>query len=355
MGPDGRAFLPACHIKKSGHSLDIAVAGLCHGHVWALARGLVDAGARIVLAWDEDPVKLETFLAAFPQARKASYQEILDDKDIKLVINCTRPDRRAGVSVEILKAGKNVFSDKPGFLTREQASDIKAQMLASKLHYYIYFSESFHSEGSVFAQSLIDSGKLGSLVHFSAASPHRLNPETRPSWFFDSRINGSILVDLGCHLVQQFLCFTHSPCARVLYARLANREHPEHPGFFDFGEAVLEGSDGVTGYIEVDWFTPDGLGTWGDCRTFVRGTKASLEIRKYTDIARENEADHVYLVDSQKEMMFRAEQELPFFAKMIDDILNDSDEATGRFDCLDAMSLAVEVSEKAMAEAQRGR
>ncbi len=43
--------------------------------------------------------------------------------------------------------------------------------------------------------------------------------------------------------------------------------------------------DGGTGYIRVDWFTPDGLATWGDGRLTILGTDGYIEMRKYVDIA----------------------------------------------------------------------
>ena len=50
----------------------------------------------------------------------------------------------------------------------------------------------------------------------------------------------------------------------------------------DFGEALLRSPD-VTGYIRIDWFTPDGLPTWGDGRLTILGTEGYIELRKYVD------------------------------------------------------------------------
>ena len=47
---------------------------------------------------------------------------------------------------------------------------------------------------------------------------------------------------------------------------------------------MLRGNRGM-GYVRLDWFTPDGLGTWGDGRLFVLGTEGYIELRKYADIA----------------------------------------------------------------------
>jgi hypothetical protein len=58
----------------------------------------------------------------------------------------------------------------------------------------------------------------------------------------------------------------------------------DHPKFEDFGDMMLTG-DGGAGYVRVDWFTPDGLPTWGDGRLFILGTEGYIELRKYVDIA----------------------------------------------------------------------
>ena len=52
-----------------------------------------------------------------------------------------------------------------------------------------------------------------------------------------------------------------------MLARAGNVAHPDDPGFEDFGEIVLAHGR-ASGYIRVDWFTPDGLPTWGDGRLF---------------------------------------------------------------------------------------
>jgi len=47
----------------------------------------------------------------------------------------------------------------------------------------------------------------------------------------------------------------------------------------------------------VDWFTPDGLPTWGDGRLFILGTTGSIEIRKYLDIEGRPGTNHLFLAD----------------------------------------------------------
>ena len=51
----------------------------------------------------------------------------------------------------------------------------------------------------------------------------------------------------------------------------------------------------ATGMIRVDWFTPDGLPTWGDGRLIIVGTEGTIELRKYVDLAGRPGTDHLFL------------------------------------------------------------
>ncbi len=65
---------------------------------------------------------------------------------------------------------------------------------------------------------------------------------------------------------------------------VGNFANPDKPGLQDFGDLLLR-SDNAQGYIRVDWYTPDGLPTWGDGRLMILGTEGYIELRKYVDIA----------------------------------------------------------------------
>ena len=53
----------------------------------------------------------------------------------------------------------------------------------------------------------------------------------------------------------------------------------------------------LRGYIRLDWFTPDGLPTWGDGRFFVVGTEGTLELRKNLDIEGREGTDHMFIAN----------------------------------------------------------
>lgn len=53
----------------------------------------------------------------------------------------------------------------------------------------------------------------------------------------------------------------------------------------------------MRGYIRLDWFTPDGLPTWGDGRAFLVGAEGTLEMRKNLDIEGRSGGDHFFVAN----------------------------------------------------------
>jgi predicted dehydrogenase len=135
---------------------------------------------------------------------------------------------------------------------------------------------------------------------------------------------GGILCDIGSHQCEQFLTFTGATDATIVHSAVGNFANPDKPEFEDFGEACLLGNNGSSGYMRVDWYTAAGLSTWGDGRIVILGTKGTVELRKYVDVAREQTGDHVYLVDEKGEHHFNVAGRIgfPFFGQLILDCLN---------------------------------
>jgi hypothetical protein len=102
----------------------------------------------------------------------------------------------------------------------------------------------------------------------------------------------------------------------------------------------------------VDWFTPDGLPTWGDGRLTVLGTDGFIEVRKNVDIAGRPGGSHLFLSD-QKETRYidTTAQELPYGRQIVDDIVNRTETAMTQAHCF----LATELVLRAQASADRLR
>ena len=142
---------------------------------------------------------------------------------------------------------------------------------------------------------LIEQGAIGKVMQVIGLGPHRLSAPSRPGWFFEKEKYGGILCDIGSHQIEQYLFYSGAQDAAVVRSNIANFAHPEYPELEDFGEAMLVGDNGTTNYFRVDWFTPDGLGTWGDGRTTILGTEGFIELRKYINIGAQPGGDHLFL------------------------------------------------------------
>jgi predicted dehydrogenase len=178
------------------------------------------------------------------------------------------------------------------------------------------------SRATLHAGDLVKGGAIGRLVQALQLAPHAVNPGTRPEWFWDPERYGGTLCDLGSHQADEFVYFTGSTSAEVTMSRVANVNHPDRPKFQDFGEMMIRGNGGL-GYFRVDWFTPEGLGVFGDDRTFLLGTEGYIEMRKTIDITGRPGADHVLIVDRKSARYIDCKSlPLPFGQQFVQDIVN---------------------------------
>ena len=266
-----------------------------------------------------------------------------------LVAGAAIPSERGDLGLRVQAHGKHYFTDKTPFTALEQLERAKQSVAQTGLKWYVYFSERLHVEGAVMAGKLIDEGRIGRVLQVVNLAPHRLNKPSRPAWFFKRAQYGGILCDIGSHQIEQFLFFCGAQDATVTHAAVANYNNPQYPELEDFGEANLVADNGCANYFRVDWFTPDGLPTWGDGRLFVLGTEGYIELRKYIDIAGRPGGEHLFLVD-QKGIQYINCQDvpLPYASQLIDDILNRTETAMTQAHCFLAMELALKA--EAMAE-----
>jgi predicted dehydrogenase len=328
--------------------IKFAAIGLNHGHINGQCEAVIRGGGELVSFYAKEPDLAAAFAKRFPQAKLArSAQEILDDSSIKLVVSAGIPDERAPLGIEVMRHGKDYMSDKPGMTTLEQLAEVKKVQAETKRIYSILYSERHENRATVKAGDLVKAGAIGKVIQTIGLGPHRMSPKTRPAWFFEKERYGGIICDIGSHQFDQFLFFTGSTRADVLASQVANVNHPQYPGLEDFGDVLLRG-DGGRGYIRVDWFTPDGLNTWGDGRLTVLGTDGFIEIRKNVDIAGRPGGSHLFLVD-QKDTRYidTKDVDLPYGRLLVDDVLNRTETSMPQAHVFLAMELALTAEKNA--------
>jgi len=341
---------PAPVVKK-GEFVFSAIA-LDHGHIYGQCYGLIEAGGVLKSVYDPDPKKTDAFCKTYPGVKRAaSEDEILNDKEVMLVAAAAVTSERCALGLRVMSAGKDYFTDKAPFTTLEQlkAAKIKAKKTGRK--YMVYYSERLHVESAVYAGYLIEQGAIGKVIQVMGLGPHRLSASTRPEWFFKREKYGGILCDIGSHQIEQFLFYSGAKNARVAYSQVANYNHSEYPELEDFGDAMLVGDNGASGYFRVDWFTPDGLQTWGDGRTFILGTKGYIELRKYMQLGeKDSRSGNVYLANGREEKYINVEGQVgyPFFGQLILDCLNRTENAMTQEHAFKAAELCIKAQTHAV-------
>jgi len=324
--------------------------GLNHDHIYGQTNVLLKAGAELVSFFAAEADLAAAYQKKYPQAKLArSADEILEDTSIHLIASAITPNERAGLGIKAMQHGKDFFSDKPGITTLkdlEAARNVQAQ---THRIWSIFYGERLESAATIKAAELIRAGAIGKVVQTLGLGPHRASFASRPPWFFNPQKYGGIICDIGAHQADQFLFLTGSETAEVVCAQVANYHHPQYDGFEDYGDAILR-SDNATGYFRIDWFSPDGLNTWGDGRLTVIGSEGYIEIRKNVDIAGRTGGNHLFLVDNKKtEYIDCSKMPLPFGQNLVNDILHRTETAMPQATCF----MATEIALKAQAAAKR--
>lgn len=327
-----------------------AAIGLDHRHIFHMVGDLIAAGATCV-GFDprtSDERVVSGFRERFPDLKPVEAERLLDDPSIDLIACASIPSERAAVAIRAMKAGKDVMVDKPGVTSFEQLAAVEAAVQETGRIFSVCFSERFVVPSTIVAGKLIADGTIGRVVQTLGTGPHRFNRAIRPPWFFDAKYYGGILTDIASHQIDQFLHFTGSADAEVVAASVGHFGDPDFPEFEDFGEILLR-SDRANGYIRVDWFTADGLPTWGDGRLTILGTKGTIELRKYVDIAGRPCTDHVFLVDGSGTRHIDASKEpLTYFRNLIADIADRSETAMSQRHVFTVCRLALEAQANAV-------
>ncbi len=329
-------------------SLTCVALGLDHRHIYGMTENMRKIGVDCVGYWTQgDPETLPGYVKRFPDIPRLARLEDALTSGADLALISAIPADRAALTIRAMQNGMDVMTDKPGCTTFEQLDQIKRTVTDTGRIWSVNFSERFETPVSTRAAELVEAGAIGRVIQTVGLGPHRLNRATRPEWFFQRERYGGILTDIASHQIDQFLHYTGSETAEITNAYVANYANPNDPGLQDFGEVNLRSENG-TGYIRVDWFTPDALPNWGDGRLTILGTEGYIELRKYVDVGGASGTDHLILVNGETCQKIDASNAgLPYFSRLADDIRNRTETAMTQTHCFTVMELALHAQEMA--------
>ncbi len=265
------------------------VIGLDHAHIYSMTDAMIRGGGVLTAFYAADSEAGRHLPQALRQRREARAQRgrrSSSDKSIRAGRRRPDPDLRAPLGIRAMQAGKDYLGDKPAITTprpaRRSAPRDRARPAASSR---IMYSERLEVRAAVMAGELVRQGadrqgrsrRSTSRRTGSAPRPAPTGSGTRRAMAASSPTSAAIRPTSSSIIHRLDRRRMSSP------PRPATSPMPINPQFEDFGDMTVTG-DGGTGYIRVDWFTPDGLPTWGDGRLFLLGTEGYIELRKYIDI-----------------------------------------------------------------------
>ncbi len=328
--------------------LNFSVIGINHGHIYSQIEAVIRGGGKFISFFAKEDDLAAALQKRYPAVKRVTDEKaILEDNTIQLVLSAAIPNERGPIGIRVMKSGKDYMADKPGITTLAQLAEIRKVQKNTGRIYSIMYSERFENRATVKAGELVKAGAIGKVIQTIGLGPHRMNAASRPAWFFDKKYFGGIITDIASHQFDQFLYFTGSTSAEVVSSQVGNFNNKSHAAFEDFGDATVRGNGGM-GYVRVDWFTPDGLKTWGDGRLTILGTEGYIEIRKNIDIDGRPGGNHLFLVNNKEtKYIDSTKQSLDYGTQLVNDVLERTETAMTQAHCFLATELALKAQKNA--------
>ncbi|HEY1051706.1 MAG TPA: Gfo/Idh/MocA family oxidoreductase [Prosthecobacter sp.] len=307
--------------QTSKARLKFAVIGINHEHVFRMVEAVRQGGGELamIFAPDMDPNHGAKFLRENSSVKVARTEaEVLESKDISLIITAAKPADRAAVGARAMRAGKDVLADKGGILSLAHLDGLRRIQAETKRIFSISYNERLLLPVSIKIDNLLQAGAIGKVTHMKGLGPHGLYGHgPREDWFWTRAGRGGILMDIGTHQADQFLHYVGGEGAQVVTSGTGNFDNPGHPEFEDHGTVTWRSSAGA-GQAMVSFHT----GKSGGFVLELTGTEGHMLVRKHAGqiiITAKNGARKEYKVDPQTSC--------PFGHRLVDDILNRTETA----------------------------
>jgi len=290
MNVDRRSFLlssAAAAQAAFGQTADkvgTAVIGTGNRGSHLLLGVLEQPDAKVLALSDIKPDRLDKAATAAGKDNPNTYSDwrrIIDRKDIDAVFIATPPFLHAEMAIAALKAGKNVYCEKPIGVTPEQ---VKAIVEAARASNKVFTSGQQLRSQKMLATAVekIHDGVLGDVImikaqrHATADLPH---DGTSGDWYFDVTKSGGYLIEQSVHNLDacNWVIGTHPQRAMGLGGIVLYKNQPPGRSIYDNGSLTYEYPNGVKMAFTQNVFHPRGMPN-GNQYLYVFGTKGAADL-----------------------------------------------------------------------------
>lgn len=221
------------------------------------------------------------------------YKEILADPAVNAVSVCTHNDAHALISIDFLRAGKNVLCEKPAARILSEALDMQRAAHETGKILSIGVCNRFATSVNRIKE-IIDSGELGEVYHvFASFRAHRSIPGLGGDFTNKAVSGGGALIDWGVHYIDlvMYCCGEPKPLTasgeafcklgrdikNYVYNGMWARDSAKDDGVYDV-------DDSVTGLVRTTGPVISFHGAWaqniGKSETYIDfiGDKAGIRL-----------------------------------------------------------------------------
>ncbi|MDR2753927.1 MAG: Gfo/Idh/MocA family oxidoreductase [Oscillospiraceae bacterium] len=245
---------------------------------------------------DSIPERADSAAKAFGGKAVYDYHEILGDPALDAVSVCTHNDMHAPISIDFLRAGKDVLCEKPAARTLPEALEMQKAAAETGKLLIIGVVNRFGAYNNLL-KKMIARGDLGEVYHvFASFRAHRSIPGIGGDFTRKAVSGGGALIDWGVHYLDLILYCTGEPkpiaasgaafcklgrdIKAYTYLSMWADRTKEEGGVFDV-------DDSVTGLVRTTGPVVSFQGAWaqniGESETFIDflGTKGGARLQYF--------------------------------------------------------------------------
>jgi myo-inositol 2-dehydrogenase/D-chiro-inositol 1-dehydrogenase len=245
---------------------------------------LAQPGAKIAALCDIKPDRLDR--AATAAARDnpptySDYRKILERKDITAVFIASPPYLHAEMAVAALKAGKNVYCEKPIGVTPTQ---VRAVVEAARGSKTVFTAGQQMRSSKQYQQAIakIREGVIGDVIMVKAqrhAAADIAHDGSSGDWYFDVNKGGGYLIEQSVHNLDlcNWVIGAHPVRACGFGGTVLYKNDPPGRTIFDCASLTYEYPNGVKMCFTQNVFHPRGLPSGGQY-VYVYGSKGAVDL-----------------------------------------------------------------------------
>ncbi|HOB16656.1 MAG TPA: Gfo/Idh/MocA family oxidoreductase [Defluviitoga sp.] len=202
------------------------------------------------------------------------YREMFDKlKPDIAVVNCFFGDL-ASVSIEALKRGINVFTEKPVATTFEDLEKLKQTYFSSKSVFVAMFGIRY-KPWFLTAYNYVKNGSIGEIRLLNAQKSYKLGE--RDEFYKSRKTYGGTIPWVGSHGIDWIRWFSNQEFLSV-YASHSKKHNKGHGDLEVSALCHFNLTNEVLASLTIDYFRPNNAPTHDDDRLRVVGTKGIIEV-----------------------------------------------------------------------------